>query len=288
MAASPYDETAVAGPSRLAQPPKTDSIDLTEDSDGEPEAEGGVRGDLGRPSIFAQTDNGMEMDTPEMRHQGWTSSLPAPAPPDRRVGNGQTHGPTTAQYLHRHPSFQSATTSMSPRLPPSPAFGSSSFSYMPHTTSSTIYHPNPHSSPHPHPSPSTPQDYSNGHGYSNNHGNGSSSTSAIDLTSANIPSPPPRNRNAPLFIGAITTEAFMLYPSPLVNMGADISQAREKLDLVYFRGAEFLKVKLKVSRIVRIVRRRDEKADLSSIERRGLDLSLRIRGQRPRRTLSKL
>jgi hypothetical protein len=38
----------------------------------------------------------------------------------------------------------------------------------------------------------------------------------------------------------------MLYPSPLVNMGADVSQAREKLDLVHFRGAEFLKVKLKV------------------------------------------
>lgn len=113
---------------------------------------------------------------------------------------------------------------------------------MPHTSSSTIYNP------HPHPSPSSQHPYLNGNGYGDRHGtpNGSSSTSAIDLTAANVPSPPPRNRNAALFIGAITTEAFMLYPSPLVNMGADISQAREKLDLVYFRGAEFLKVKLKV------------------------------------------
>lgn len=104
---------------------------------------------------------------------------------------------------------------------------------------STIYHPHPHH-------PQSPSRYGNGNGG----GAGGSSTSAIDLTSATIPSPPPpraaHNPKSPLFIGAITTEAFMLYPSPVVILGCDPANSRERLDVVQFRNAEFLKVKLKV------------------------------------------
>lgn len=74
---------------------------------------------------------------------------------------------------------------------------------------------------------------------------GGTSQSAIDLTSA--PSPPQRNPKQPVCIGAITTQAYMLYPSPVVVLGG-VSD-KEKLDLIPYRGAEFLKVKLKVGRL---------------------------------------
>jgi hypothetical protein len=109
----------------------------------------------------------------------------------------------------------------------------------PYNQSSTIY------SPRPQHQQSPGQRYHQQNGGSD--GLGSSSNSAIDLTSANLPSPPRSNPKAPLFIGAITTEAMMFYPSPLMVMGSDLSGMRERPDIANFKGAEFVKVKLKVT-----------------------------------------
>jgi hypothetical protein len=76
--------------------------------------------------------------------------------------------------------------------------------------------------------------------------NGSSSSAAIDITSDTIPSPPKYEPKQPIFIGAITTECFMLYPTPVVYLGGHSQDPNERLELAHSRGAEFLKVKLKV------------------------------------------
>ncbi|KAK4684735.1 hypothetical protein P7C73_g5428, partial [Tremellales sp. Uapishka_1] len=76
--------------------------------------------------------------------------------------------------------------------------------------------------------------------------NGASSSSAIDFTRP-PPSPPmPPNSKEPVCIGAIMSRAIMLYPSPAVIVGNSAPETSpEKWQVVEWRGAEMLKVKLK-------------------------------------------
>ncbi|WVQ69393.1 uncharacterized protein L199_007610 [Kwoniella botswanensis] len=76
---------------------------------------------------------------------------------------------------------------------------------------------------------------------------GKDASSAIDLTSRNIPSPPPQsNDKRPICIGALWSQAIMLYPCPAVIVGAQSPpESREKYDVVNYKGAELLRVKLK-------------------------------------------
>ncbi|WWC86799.1 uncharacterized protein L201_001678 [Kwoniella dendrophila CBS 6074] len=76
---------------------------------------------------------------------------------------------------------------------------------------------------------------------------GKDASSAIDLTSRNIPSPPPPNVDKqPICIGALWSQAIMLYPCPAVVVGAQPPQgSKERYDVVDYRGAELLRVKLK-------------------------------------------
>lgn len=79
-------------------------------------------------------------------------------------------------------------------------------------------------------------------------GRGISASSAIDLTNVRIPSPPPGSDKKPLCIGSIQSRAVMLYPSPAAVIGAQAPEgSKEKYQTVLFRGAELLKVRLKVS-----------------------------------------
>ena len=77
--------------------------------------------------------------------------------------------------------------------------------------------------------------------------NGSTSASAIDIS--RFPSPPPVPDNKrPICIGAISSRAIMLYPSPAAIIGTPPPpRAKEKFNLIEYLGAEFLRVKLKVS-----------------------------------------
>ncbi|TYJ56013.1 hypothetical protein B9479_003255 [Cryptococcus floricola] len=77
---------------------------------------------------------------------------------------------------------------------------------------------------------------------------GVNSSSAIDLTSRNIPSPPPQvyDDKHPICIGSLRSSALMLYPCPAVVVGAvPPPGTRERYDIVEHRGVEFIKVKLK-------------------------------------------
>ncbi|WVQ83192.1 hypothetical protein IAT38_005331 [Cryptococcus sp. DSM 104549] len=88
---------------------------------------------------------------------------------------------------------------------------------------------------------------------------GTDASSAIDLTSRNIPSPPPpSDEKKPLCIGSIRSAALMIYPCAAVVIGAlPPPGSREKYDVVNFRGAEMLKVKLKF-RAAGTLARKDE------------------------------
>ena len=77
--------------------------------------------------------------------------------------------------------------------------------------------------------------------------NGVSSSDAIDLTGPNLPSPPPTHDKSPLCIGSIMSRAMVFYPSDAIYFGKHPAPgAPEQWDVVEFRGAELLKVKLKV------------------------------------------
>ncbi|WWD21589.1 hypothetical protein CI109_106075 [Kwoniella shandongensis] len=73
-------------------------------------------------------------------------------------------------------------------------------------------------------------------------------SSAIDLTNIRIPSPPPPppNDKHPICIGSLLSSALMLYPCPAVVIGAQPPPgSRERFDVVDYKGAELLRVKLK-------------------------------------------
>jgi hypothetical protein len=245
------DETVTAlGPSMTLPSTTQDSIDLTGDSD-----DGADDTPIASDQPPRPTQNGVQVGL-----NGF------PSGPSVMNGNGNHQaGPSTAaqpqpypSYFsqgplrHPHPSFGApAFTSHPPygqgNIHPPPNYfqtsfqanlnlsnsanGSNSQSHFqsPYNQSSNIYSPR-----QPVAGPSKSSD-------------GLSSSSAIDLTS-NIPSPTaqPHNPKKPIFIGAITTDVYMLYPNPVVYIGAACPEDKERLDVVQYRGAEFMKVKLKV------------------------------------------
>jgi SWI/SNF-related matrix-associated actin-dependent regulator of chromatin subfamily A3 len=240
----------VVEPSIPSLPHQTqDSIDLTGDSDdGKDDTPTAVDG----PSRPAQ--NGGQV--------GLNGSSGGPSVINGN-GNGHQAGPSTQQS---YPSFYSK----GPLRPPS--FGSPSF---------TTHPPNGQGNIHPPPNyfqtsfqsnlnlsnSSNGSHFQNGYNQSSNiysprqpvagpSNDGFSSSSAIDLTS-NMPSPvTPHNPKKPIFIGAITTDLFMLYPSPIVYIGAQSPDDKERLEVVQYRGAEFLKVKLKVCSLLENIEER--------------------------------
>nr|XP_019008370.1 DNA repair protein RAD5 [Kwoniella pini CBS 10737]OCF47151.1 DNA repair protein RAD5 [Kwoniella pini CBS 10737] len=77
---------------------------------------------------------------------------------------------------------------------------------------------------------------------------GKDASSAIDLTSRNIPSPPPPpvNDKKPICIGSLWSQAIMLYPCPAVVVGSHPPpESKERYEVVQFRNGELLRVKLK-------------------------------------------
>ena len=237
------------------------SIDLTEDSDGEdqPVESPTARAGSSRTNLNSRA-------TPTIG-QGGSGSGSGVEFEGGHFGNGTRSGPSSSHSnydsTHHQHSFApshhlSPRRTMHPSPSPSlPAFGQASFGQpsfpspsmygptssnhfnSPYNQSSTIY------SPRNQPQPPPGKQHFQSNGTSN--GVGSTSNEAIDLTSTNIPSPPRSNPKAPLFIGAITTEAMMFYPSPLMVIGSDLGGLRERANIVHFKGAEFVKVKLKVS-----------------------------------------
>jgi hypothetical protein len=243
--------------------PSTSSIDLTGDSDNEEEASKVPESQApsqqsSRPfPPFAQNSvglNGMSaqgqgtMNGHEQANRSPSATM-GTGPFSQYAGQGQP-----SNYSDYRPFFSSG-----PLQHPPPNFGShpnphlnggmsgqantNGMSYHPSpSASSNHFHPayNGNGSPTiytprtavPHPSPTN---------------NGASSSAPIDFTSDNIPSPPRYEPKQPIFIGAITTECFMLYPSPVVYLGGQSHDPSERLELVRAVGAEFLKVKLKVS-----------------------------------------
>jgi len=247
----PQPETVVE-PSIPSLPQQTqDSIDLTGDSD-----DGGGDTPTGVDGPTRPAQNGGQV--------GLNGFSGGPSVMNGNAnGNGNQAGPSTQQQSY--PSFYSK----GPLRPPS--FGSPSF---------TTHPPNGHGNIHPPPNyfqtsfqtnlnlnnNTNGSHFQNGYNQSSNiysprqpvagpSNDGFSSSSAIDLTS-NMPSPvTPHNPKKPIFIGAITTDLFMLYPSPIVYIGAQCPEDKERLEVVQYRGAEFLKVKLKVCLPLRMVKR---------------------------------
>lgn len=79
---------------------------------------------------------------------------------------------------------------------------------------------------------------------------GASASSAIDLTTMRIPTPPPDNKK-PVCIGSLISRVIMLYPAPAAVIGAQPPEGcKERFDVVSHRGAEFLRVKLKVGPVL--------------------------------------
>ena len=77
---------------------------------------------------------------------------------------------------------------------------------------------------------------------------GISASSAIDLSDARLPSPPPVNDKRPVCIGSILTRAIMLYPCSAAVVGVQAPEgSHDRYQTVNYRGAEFLKVRIKVS-----------------------------------------
>ncbi|WVF69696.1 hypothetical protein IAT40_004475 [Kwoniella sp. CBS 6097] len=87
---------------------------------------------------------------------------------------------------------------------------------------------------------------------------GNDASSAIDLTSRNIPSPPPTDDKRPVCIGSLLSSAVMLYPCPAVIVGAQPPpNSKEKYDVVQWKGGEMLKVKLKYRQAGHLARKDD-------------------------------
>ncbi|WVQ98151.1 hypothetical protein IAU59_005273 [Kwoniella sp. CBS 9459] len=87
---------------------------------------------------------------------------------------------------------------------------------------------------------------------------GTDPSSAIDLTSRNIPSPPPADDKRPVCIGSLLSSAVMLYPCPAVIVGAQPPpNSKEKYDVVQWKGGEMLKVKLKYRQAGHLARKDD-------------------------------
>jgi hypothetical protein len=248
--------------------PSQDSIDLTGDSDGEQESVPTPKIDT--PSIPPQQGvpvglNGIPQQGPSANvnfnvnmnghgnghhhaqgqvqagpsnaqpYPSYYSTGPLQRPPTFGIPGYKSHPPNGQPNGTFHPPFQRSLSSYSNGNGNGNGSGSSHFQ-SPFAGSSTIY------SPRPQP-PAGPSN------------DGFSSTSAIDLTSNNLPSPAiPHNPKKPVFIGAVTTDVFMLYPCPIVFIGAPSTDEKEFLEVVQFRGAEFLKVKLKVGRVVVLIR----------------------------------
>ncbi|WVR04718.1 hypothetical protein IAU60_001729 [Kwoniella sp. DSM 27419] len=94
-------------------------------------------------------------------------------------------------------------------------------------------------------------------------GGGSDVSSAIDLTNRNIPSPPPQDEKRPICIGSLLSYAIMVYPAPAVVVGAQPQSNKEVYDVVHWKGAEMLKVKLKYRRAGERARKDDPLSLLS-------------------------
>ena len=222
--------------------PTQNSIDLTGDSDdgvddtpkvvdgvSRPAQNGGqvgLNGFSGGPSVMNGNGNGnghqAGPSTPQQSYPSFYSKGPL-RPPSFGSPSFTTHPPNGQGNIHPPPNY--FQTGFQSNLNPSNGSNGSHFQN-PYNQSSNIYSPR-----QPVAGPSN---------------DGFSSSSAIDLTS-NMPSPvTPHNPKKPIFIGAITTDLFMLYPSPIVYIGATCPEDKERLEVVQYRGAEFLKVKLKV------------------------------------------
>jgi len=263
----------VAGPSNTLPQTTQDSIDLTGDSDD------GVDSTPQVPDVSRPSQNGQQVGL-----NGFSGG------PSVMNGHGQA-GPSNQQQPY--PSYFS-------KGPLRPTFGAPSFaSHSPNGQGQGNIHPPPNYFTTSYPTPLNPSNNTNGQyslSQSQSHfqspfnqssniysprqplagpssSDGLSSSSAIDLTS-NLPSPAPQhNPKKPIFIGAITTDVFMLYPSPIVYIGATCQDNKERLEVVQYRGAEFLKVKLKVCRDWKKV------AD-DSIDKLDLNRRRRINGYR--------
>lgn len=267
--------------------PSQDSIDLTADSDGEQESvptpkidtpsappqqsiQVGLNGIPNQgPSANVNFNANMNgygngHGHPQPQAQAGPSSAPAypsyfsngplQRPPTFGIPGYKSHPPNGNANGSFHPPFQRSFPSYSNGNSNSNGSGHGNGSphfQSPYAGSSTIY------SPRQHP-PAGPSN------------DGFSSTSAIDLTSNNLPSPSaPHNPKKPVFIGAVTTDIFMLYPCPVVFIGAPAPDDREFLDVVNFRGAEFLKVKLKVSRALSEATFADDSSDKPALYPKG-------------------
>ena len=75
---------------------------------------------------------------------------------------------------------------------------------------------------------------------------GSASDSAIDLTGP----APVIDRKTPVCIGSLQSRAIMLYPAEAAVIGyLPPEGSKERYELIQYRGAELLRVKLKVGAI---------------------------------------
>ena len=79
--------------------------------------------------------------------------------------------------------------------------------------------------------------------------NGTSAASAIDLTRARLPSPPPVDRSKKtVCIGAVQSRAIGVYPSAATYAGyGPPPGTKEKFSTLALNGAELIKAKIKVS-----------------------------------------
>jgi hypothetical protein len=251
----PSENTGLAVPSVALPQPSQNSIDLTADSDGEDEPRSvAVLSPSQKAFSAAQANrqqvglNGFQQGGPSVNFMNGNGNANG-----HHNGIGQA-GPSGHQQ--QYPSYSNSN------LTRTPSFGSPSFGSRQHPPNGNgMIHPRPYQDP------SLFRSYSNGNGSHfqspNNQSStiysprmpppspaagpsndGFSSTSAIDLTSSTVPSPSEHNPKKPIFIGAVTTDVFMLYPSSAVFIGA--TDEKEHLDIVHHLGAEFLKVKLKV------------------------------------------
>ena len=244
---SAYLNGSESGPSR--HPGAIPSIDLTGDSDDDDANQSEARAGAGSNEGAQAT-----ITSPSRKKLG--PSQPSPhSIPDGSYPRDNIHSTNTSFA----PSNASAGASH--RNLPYPAmngFSSYNSPTLPHP--SRMYpDPSPRnvlapSIPAAGPSMSQPRaGGSNGFGISTNGfsagstGAGISSASAIDLTQANLPSPPRVSEKKPICIGAIQSRVIMLYKCPVAIVGAPPPpDAKERFMTVSYLGAEMLKVKLKV------------------------------------------
>jgi hypothetical protein len=124
--------------------------------------------------------------------------------------------------------------------------------YPSHSSSARTYSYPSSSMPQPPPRPLDLNGNGSGHangsnGYFNGNPNGPSSSSVIDLTSANLPSPPAEDAKKPLCIGSIMSRGLLLYPSPAMVIGAQPPPGtKDRWETLMYMQAELIKVKLKV------------------------------------------